>query len=222
MRSWRSRLAAGGLLLLALPLSGCLSIRSESVSQRAPGAVTLGGVVCGSDYNRSTYQDCDGDGNDGTGPANAAEPDNRAHTGCDADGAPADGTSCTGLNGTGQLLVGFRVPAGADGPNGFFSDAQDLHFDRNPGYEKELQARFPAPADQHWVGYVSTVRTFASGPSADSPTGIHPEFTLPAGAAPFAGPFRWRWVVGFRKVDKDQAGLAVDCSGFTTFCVDSP
>jgi hypothetical protein len=224
-RRWRALRVAAALALLAFPLSGCLSIRSEGASQRAAGVVTLGGVVCGSDYNRDTYADCDGDATDGTGPANVAEPDNRAHSGCDADGGATDTAhGCPGLTGTGQLLVGFRVPVGSEGPDGFFTDAHDLHLDKNPSYAQQLQARFPAPADQHWVGYVSTVRTFASGPAADSPTGIHPEFTLPSGpgGAPFAVPYRWRWVVGFRSIDQSQALSAVNCSALSTFCVDSP
>jgi hypothetical protein len=214
-------------------LTGCLSIRSQGLSQlRVPGLVKLGGVVCGSDYNRSFYTDCDGDGSDGTGPANVAERDNRSSQGlsCDADGGTAttpdkrpDGSRCTGLSDDGQLLVGFRVPIGSDGPPTFATDEGDLTLEKSPTYTQQLQVKFPAPAGEHWVGYISTVRTFQTGAAADSPTGIHPEFTLPAPAdgAPFTGSYHWRWVVGFRNIAKANARNGVSCDA-ATFCVDSP
>jgi hypothetical protein len=214
------------LMLVVIGLTGCLSIKSQGLSQlRVPGLVTLGGVVCGSDYNRTTYADCDGDGADGTGPANVAEADNRPNSGCDADGSQTDANAgCPGLAGDGQLMVGFRVPIGSDGPPTFASDARDLIFEKSPSYTQRLEESFRAPAGEHWVGYVSTVRTFQTGAAADSPTGIHPEFSLPAPSdgAPFTGAYHWRWVVGFRKVAKEQAGSDVSCSGFGAFCVDSP
>jgi hypothetical protein len=154
-----------------------------------------------------------------------AEPDNRANNGgCDADGGLDDG-SCSGLTGNGQLLAGFRVPTGSDGPDTFLTDASDIHFTKNSSYTDALQALFPAPPGEHWVGYVSDVRTFASGVGAENPTGIHPEFTLPAGSdgAPFAGPYHWRFAVGFRRIEIAQAGDPVDCTNdVATFCVDSP
>ncbi len=211
------------LAALAIGLSGCLSIKSEGLSQpRAPGVVTLGGVVCGSDYNHDTYPGCQA--------SNVAELDNRANSGyCDVDDGPSDppAAGCTAGIADGrivQLLVGFRVPIGSDGPDSFFTDARDLQFSRSPSYTQQLQTTFPAPAGEHWVGYISTVRTFASGAAAESPTGIHPEFTLPAqpGGVPFPGPYHWRWVVGLRNIaSESHAGDPVAC-GFATLCVDSP
>src|SRR5215211_8912397 len=144
---WRSRPASGSrrmkavgmgamLMLVVIGLTGCLSIKSQGLTQtRVPGLVTLGGVVCGSDYNRTTYAGCDGDGSDGTGPANVAERDNRAHSGCDADGSQTDANAgCPGLSGDGQLMVGFRVPIGSDGPPTFSTDARDLTFEKSPTY----------------------------------------------------------------------------------------
>ena len=225
-RRGRGAAVAAMVVLIAVFLGGCLSIKSEGLTQtRVPGLVTLGGVVCGSDYDRDTYADCDGNGTDGTGPANVAEPDNRAHRGCDADGGPNDkNAGCPGLTGDGQLLVGFRVPIGSDGPATFATDSHDLTLEKSSSYTQQLQASFPAPAGEHWVGYVSTVRTFQTGAAADSPTGIHPEFTLPAqtDGSPFTGSFHWRWVVGFRNVSKAQANDPVSCSTLSTFCVDSP
>jgi hypothetical protein len=219
-----SRIALCALALVAaVGLSGCLSIKSQGLTQtRAPGVVTLGGVVCGSDYNHDTYTGCQA--------SNVAELDNRANNGgyCDVDDGPTDpapGCQAGSVNGLKvQLLVGFRVPVGSDGPDSFFTDARDLQLSRSASYTQQLQAKFPAPAGEHWVGYISTVRTFASGTAAESPTGIHPEFTLPAqpGGAPFPGPYHWRWVVGFRNIASEpHAGDPVSC-GFATFCVDSP
>jgi hypothetical protein len=209
MKLWK----ATPLVLLAFSLTGCLSIKSQGASQRAPGVVTLGGVVCGSDYNQSSYSGCD--------DSNVAETDNRAHEGCDADGGAGDPSGC-GLTGDGQLLVGFRVPVGAEGPDAFTTDARDLHLEKSPSYTAQLQKSFPAPSDEHWVGYISDVRTFASGKAAEEPTGIHAEFSLPQRDGQ-AGPFRWRWVVGFRNVTKAQAGDPVDCGTFSPgVCFDAP
>jgi hypothetical protein len=52
MRPVAPRWALPTLLLLALPLSGCLSIKSEAWPSGPPGTVTLGGVVRGTDYDR--------------------------------------------------------------------------------------------------------------------------------------------------------------------------
>jgi hypothetical protein len=211
MKLWK----AAPLVLVAFSLTGCLSIKSQGASQRAPGVVTLGGVVCGSDYNQSSYSGCD--------DSNVAETDNRAHQGCDADHGAGDPVSC-GLEGDGQLLVGFRVPLGFDAPEAFTTDARDLHFETSASYTQQLQKHFPAPSDEHWVGYISDVRTFATGKAAEEPTGIHAEFSLPQrDGQPFAGPFRWRWVVGFRNVTKAQAGDPVECDGLSAgICFDAP
>jgi hypothetical protein len=171
--------------------------------------VTLGGVVCGSDYNRSSYAGCN--------EANVAEPDNRKIQGCDADGGAGDPYGC-GVTGDGQVLVGFRVPIGSEGPDSFATDARDLHFERNASYTQALEKRFPAPADEHWVGYLSDVVTLVPGASAEGPTGIHADFSLPQRD----GPFRWRWVVGFRAVKRPQASSPVNCEDFSGICFDSP
>jgi hypothetical protein len=76
--------------------------------------VTIGGVV-GSGYNHDSYTGCQS--------SNVAEHDNRAASAlCDVDDGPDDPeTGCTpgypeGLDV--QLLVGFRVPVGSEGPEG--------------------------------------------------------------------------------------------------------
>ena len=47
------------LALLALVASGCVSIKSQSASQRLPGFVTLRLDLCVSDRDATTYADCD-------------------------------------------------------------------------------------------------------------------------------------------------------------------
>ena len=59
----------------------------------------------------------------------------------------------------------------------------------------------PRAGGFRWEGYSSTELPFDPAVPADRTTRLEPEFALPAGAdgAPFAGPFRWRAVVGFRE-----------------------
>ena len=56
--------AAALLLVLAIAASGCIAIKSQSASQRAPGVVSLNVVVCASDSDRNVYDTCDPDGSD--------------------------------------------------------------------------------------------------------------------------------------------------------------
>ena len=44
--------------LAALALPGCLSIKTQTAFQRAPGVVQLGGVVCASDYDQTAHSAC--------------------------------------------------------------------------------------------------------------------------------------------------------------------
>ena len=98
---------------------------------------------------------------------------------------------------------------------------------RNAGYTALLEANFPPPAGFRWEGYISTDRPFDPAVATDRTTRLEPEFVLPAGAdgAPFAGPFRWRAVVGFRATGAGAAspGDPVVCDLFAgTVCFDSP
>src|ERR1700759_3177627 len=90
------RLTAPALAVAGL--SGCVAIKSETSSTRLPGVVTLHVSICGSHRQA---------GSPGNPPANTAEDD----TGTDAF------ADTTGL--TGQILVGFRVPAGTAAPDQF-------------------------------------------------------------------------------------------------------
>ncbi len=194
------------LALLAVVVSGCVSIKSQSASQRLPGFVTLRLDLCVSDRDGSTYADCD--------PGrNTAEGDN----GLDGD----DGS------GRGQLLVGFRVPVGTGSPSSFVSSDGSATFTRNASYSAALQARFAAPVGFRWEGYSSTELPFDPILPDDRTTRLEPEFVLPQGVdgEPYAGPFMWRAVVGFRQTGAGaaNAGDPVDCSPLSgAVCFDSP
>ncbi|MEZ0293839.1 MAG: hypothetical protein ACAH82_14945, partial [Solirubrobacteraceae bacterium] len=54
--------AAALLLVLVIAASGCIAIKSQSSSQRAPGVISLNVVVCASDSDRDVYATCDPDG----------------------------------------------------------------------------------------------------------------------------------------------------------------
>ena len=197
------------LALLAVVLSGCVSIKSQTAFQRLPGFVTLRLDVCVSDRDRSTYATCDPSDPD----RNTEETDN----GFDGDGA----------SGRGQLLVGFRVPVGTGAPATFASTDGRGSFTRNAGYTALLNANFAPPAGFRWEGYSSTDVPFDPDQEQDRAARLEPEFTLPAGAggAPFTGPFRWRAVVGFRQTGAGAAnpGDPIVCNTVAgTVCFDSP
>ena len=84
------RWAVACAVLAAACLAGCVSIKSQTAVQRAPGVVELRGVVCATDYDSTHSATCR--------RTNVAERDN--------DTGEAE------LTGLGQLLVGFRVPEG--------------------------------------------------------------------------------------------------------------
>ena len=148
------------LALLAVVVSGCVSIKSQSASQRLPGFVTLRLDLCVSDRDGSTYADCD--------PGrNTAEGDN----GLDGDEG----------SGRGQLLVGFRVPVGTGSPSSFVSSDGSATFTRSASYAAALQARFAAPAGFRWEGYSSTELPFDPTLPDDRTTRLEPEFVLPPG-----------------------------------------
>ena len=177
-------------VLAAACLAGCVSIKSQTAVQRAPGVVELRGVVCATDYDRSRSPACQ--------RSNIAERDNA--------------TGEAELTGLGQLLVGFRVPAGTTAPASFPSDTQDVNFTASPSYTAALEALFPTDPAEGWAGYISTAKRFDPGEPADRVTGFRPEFVLPPQPGGFEGPFQWRLVAGFRELaSADQAGNPVEC-----------
>src|SRR5690242_16531527 len=207
MRIRRTALALA-TAALTLVLSGCISIKTETISQRAPGVFTVHATVCVTDNDQDTYPDCH--------VSNVAETDTFGDG--DNNNAPESG----------QMLVGFRVPDGTTAPTSFQSAAHDTTFNESDSYAQQLSATFTPVAGEHWVGYVSGFKTIdPHNQAADRTTSFTPEFALPAqaGGGPFAGPLHWRMAIGFRALDNaGQSGDPVDCSGsnHVTICVDSP
>ncbi|MDA0159135.1 hypothetical protein OM076_02565 [Solirubrobacter ginsenosidimutans] len=206
-----SRAAFGACLVLAaIAFSGCIAIKEESASQRAAGAVTLHVKICANDQDGTRYQDCK--------PATAgstAENDNGQ-----------DVIAPSPLPGNGQVFIGFRVPDGTGAPASFRNDDGRLTFAQSPGYSDALTAEYVPVAGFHWVGYLSTGTISFDGTNpANFVITVDPEFILPTGpgGTPFAGPFRWRPVIGTRGVSASSpADAPVDCAVGSLFCFDSP
>src|SRR5829696_3055947 len=183
---------------LALLATGCISIKTQGASQRAPGVVTLGGTVCISNYDEDRGEKlCTAT----AGPDQVAEQDGGFFR---TDGDEDDS------NRSGQLLLAFRVPNGLIAPASFSSDASETTMTQTASYSKELTTRFPPPSGQRWVGYVSGFRTVNAfrNPGDRVPIGLRPEFGLPPqpDGNPFAGPVAWRMAVGFRQLSSpDQS-----------------
>ncbi len=194
------------LLVLMLLLSGCVTIRSQSTAQRAPGVITLAITVCASDDDQSVYAACDSStGTDGT-IQNTEEKHNSGEAQFD---------------GLGQLLIAFRVPAATTAPQSFISDGGDV-FTLSPSYIAELVERFPPAAGFRWVGYLSSPKVFDHDDTSGLITTVRPEFGLPPqpDGGPMATPLRWRAVAGFRPLDSaGQATQPVQCGNS---CFDSP
>ncbi|MEO9174250.1 MAG: hypothetical protein ABI317_01965, partial [Gaiellales bacterium] len=213
----RVALTAATVVVGAIVLSGCVVIQSESATQVGVigNTVTVSTVICAS--NAAAAAPCNSGGNANAYPvANTTSP--------------------------GQLLVGYRIPAGVAAPatitttvpstdaNGNATTAT-LTLTQDAAYAAGLSAILPPPAGTAWVGYLSEVENYATSSGAQSAT-FSPTFTLPAG---FVGPFDWRTVVGFRSYYFSHQGLDVSCPGAvgstgtqtpvpgqTSTCVDYP
>jgi hypothetical protein len=191
---------------LAVVLSGCVAIKTQSASQRAPGVVTLSLQICVDDRDQTKYSDC-------VPPSNTAENDN----GQDIILNPP-------LAGNAQLMVGFRVPDGTTAPASFQNSDGRVSFAASPGYTAALTAEYVPIAGFHWVGYLSTGVQLDGSNAANFLITINPEFGLNGiGGAPFTGPFRWRAVIGSRLISDSVPGSSpIDCPVGSTACFDSP
>lgn len=205
---------------LALLASGCISIKTQGAAQSrgTPGVVNLGGTVCVSDYDANTYTTCQ--------PSTPiAELDNCRGVGTDCGFTGGDGDDSTSDR-TGQLLVAFRVPNGANAPESFKSDDLAHTFDQNVGYTDAMNERYTAVRGEHWVGYASGfLKINPHDTAGDREISFHAEFGLPTAAngGPFPGQLKWRMAVGFRQIaDQSQVATPVSCTDFLVFCADSP
>jgi hypothetical protein len=87
----------------------------------------------------------------------------------------------------------------------------------------ELQRLFPAPGDQQWVGYISTVKEYKPAVAANRVGELNVDLSLPKSAdgAPLPA-FRWRPVVGFRQGGNADASVSCGNDAVGKYCVDSP
>jgi hypothetical protein len=209
-RMRRVALTAAAVVVGAVVLSGCVVIQSESAVQAnvIGNSVTITTVLCASN-------------------AAAAAPCN----------SPGNFNQNAGAGGTGQLLVGYRIPLGVTAPPTITTTVPSvdengspisvtLTFTQSPSYSAGLTALVPPPVNAQWVGYESQTQNYT--PTGPQTLTLAPSFGLPAG---FVGPFNWRTVVGFRS--KYFAGSDVTCpapfpgvsapiSVLPSVCVDYP
>ena len=211
------RLAAlAAVLLSGLVLAGCVAFTGpiDIAQQNSIGAMRVSFTICTQD----------GSGN---------------RPGCTETSNTSGSSGTTSEGSRGQVLLGFRVPDGVNGPDGFSSTSgAPLTFTRSPSYQSQLQELVPPPSGQHWVGYISNGFTRPDEPDT-TPTdqaSISVDFTLPraANGGPFPGPFQVRPVVGVRSsADEAEDARPVSCgadafNGYSNFagtsfvCIDSP
>lgn len=186
-RSRRALRPAIGALVaggVAVALSGCVVFAVPSPSQSSPGSpMVLNASLCAS-----------------------------GSSGCTANGnsmIPATAFD----NVTGQVMLGYRVPAGTVAPPSFLSAQSVLAFALSPSYAAELQRLAPAPPGQTWVGYISNTQQYAKAAPIQADL-TSPSFELPTNAdgSPFAPPFKVAQVVGSRTVNGAfGAGRPVSC-----------
>jgi hypothetical protein len=212
------------VVAVGLGLTGCVAfvLGSPSAAQTATlGSVRISATICASDNGADQHVGCDV---------------------ADVTGGDANGNSNDDAQGDNsvQVLLGYRVPAGSSGPVTFpgTSEAGTLTMSQSASYTAELQRLAPAPAGQHWVGYISNA--FAYNPTTDGTNADHHrvafavDFDLPRSAdgGPFTGPFPWQMVAGMR-ANQFGGGVdparAVDCGASLTaltaddtICADQP
>jgi hypothetical protein len=209
----RVALTAAAVVVGAIVLSGCVVIQSESATQAnvIGTSVTVSTVLCASN-------------------AAAAAPCNSGGTSA---AFPVSGTSSSG-----QLLVGYQIPAGVTAPPTITTTVPTtdssgnaitatLTLTNSASYTAGLVSILPPPAGTQWVGYVSETETYFTSSGPQSAT-FSPTFGLPAG---FTGSFTWRTVVGYRSAA--YAAQDVSCpngfpgtqsivKGISSVCVDYP
>jgi hypothetical protein len=199
--------ASAALAFLTVVVSGCLSLKSNEASQTTPGKITIKAVVCASNYKHvgaPNWTDC--------------QPGNSGKDVLFRDNIREDAMT----KGFGQMLVGFRVPRGAVGPQTFASK-DGTNFTLSPSYTTQLQELFAPSADQQWLGYISAVQDYDPAIAANRAGELNVELKLPppAGGAPLAT-FRWRQVVGFRQGGNADAPVVCGDDAPGKYCVDSP
>ncbi|MEK6251302.1 MAG: WxL domain-containing protein [Actinomycetota bacterium] len=121
--------------------------------------------------------------------------------------------------GTLQLMIAYRIPTTATAPDTITatepSGGSAITFTKNTSYSSQLESLSAAGSGKQWVGYLSTAQSYTES-SANQYFTVAPQFTLQQGAdgSPFQGPFNYRVVVGFRRVNATYtASRTVNCGG---------
>ena len=167
---WRAGRAGAALTLVALAVSGCMSLKENKVVQTTPGKVTIRTVVCASNF--AANKEC--------GPANLFAVDNNR-----TDATAAKKGSSSSASASRSALTGR--PTSRPRPR------QSPSRGATPTPASCGDSLRPPPTS-------SGSATSAVGdydPKGTRLLAMEPEFTLPASAA--GSPFRWRAVVGFRE-----------------------
>jgi hypothetical protein len=96
-------------------------------------------------------------------------------------------SSVPAVSGTGQILLGLRVPDEVTVPSSFTSTGPEaLAFGQSPSYAAELQRLDPAEPGTRWHGFISAVTNYAT---TSGPQSITLVFGLKLGRGAGGGPF---------------------------------
>lgn len=165
-------------LLVVFLLGGCVSISEETSRQLDEvGDVELTTVICASETV--------------VGPR-----------------CPASNSSEIGTGGDYQALIGYRLPAQTSPPESVFAAEPLITLSRSATYTAELERLLPPPPEsgQRWAGYVSAPFNYQVGDSQTQATVVARVLLLrSADGGPFAAPFRYRTVVGYRHAGENPA-----------------
>ena len=216
----RAAFAAAAAALAATVLGGCVVIQEITETQSGIGPVKVTLKLCNSSDDVVPEQP-----DDTTICTEAGHPTGN-------NGNEGDATAAGNV----QLLVGYRIPAGARAPASLSTDRAGVVLTPSPTYTSELQRTVPAGAGQRWAGYISTEFNQDTSNTREEPMSVVGQFGLPTGAAPFPGPFAYRAVVGARQVttgspdpaDDFLASRPVSCGDDPkegsdgAICIDSP
>ncbi len=117
----------------------------------------------------------------------------------------------------GQVLVGYRIPAGSAAPDTLPSTDSSLNFRRSDSYTTYLESTYHEDGMQ-WVGYISDPHTVPANSSYSFE--VTPQFTLPTPGKPYVGPYPYFVVGGYRTLaSSDDGSSDVSCSGTGNTCV---
>ncbi|MEA2448787.1 MAG: hypothetical protein QOG63_719, partial [Thermoleophilaceae bacterium] len=117
-----------------------------------------------------------------------------------------------------QALAAFRIPAGSSAPAALAASGdRDGEYVLDEAYGAGMDARFPPPDGQRWVGYVSSPHSTPAGQVEH--WSVSPRFGLPEPGTPYRGPYPFAVASGYRDLAPGgAAGAPVDCAGPHTWC----